>query len=359
MQSSSNWTKLDTNQVPRILANPRVGPPIPFARTSAFAPFVGFLHMIGSPTDRLLRQAHIPATVLNDPEGLVPLFPVYRFMELAARQEHIEDLGMVVGQRSSAFELGAFGQALQGASTVYEYLQTGIRLIGGLSRGTRLWLSTEGNFLRVNQYLTGPPGIGRCVADVYTLVVTLSMLRRFIGPTWSPGEIRLLAGDEALLGDQQFLGDTSIISGQSHSSFTISRSLMILPVSRSGTEVAQANGALPVADKPMPADFMNSIEQLIVSLVADGYPTIQTAAEAAGMSSRTLQRRLAEAGITYTNLVTVNRIRLARNWLTVSDIPIAEIAATLGYTDASNFARAFRRQAGMSPEAYRRSQAQG
>jgi AraC-like DNA-binding protein len=36
---------------------------------------------------------------------------------------------------------------------------------------------------------------------------------------------------------------------------------------------------------------------------------------------------------------------------------VAEIAATLGYTDASNFARAFRRQTGMSPIGYRRSRA--
>jgi AraC-like DNA-binding protein len=46
-------------------------------------------------------------------------------------------------------------------------------------------------------------------------------------------------------------------------------------------------------------------------------------------------------------------MRLAARWLAHSDKPIAEIAFDLGYQDASNFTRAFRRQIGASPQAFR------
>lgn len=75
------------------------------------------------------------------------------------------------------------------------------------------------------------------------------------------------------------------------------------------------------------------------------------------MSSRTLQRRLAVVGLSYTGLVSTSRLRLAKYWLTESDMPIAEIATMLGYNEATNFARAFRRQTGISPAGYRRIQA--
>ena len=39
-------------------------------------------------------------------------------------------------------------------------------------RGTQLWLTSEGGVLRVNQYPKGPAGLGRCVADPYTRVLT-------------------------------------------------------------------------------------------------------------------------------------------------------------------------------------------
>jgi AraC-like DNA-binding protein len=347
--------RIDPQQVSASTARQHSGPAIPFVRASAFTPLVGFLNGMGAPVDRWLHRAHISTLLISDPEALVPLFPVYRFIELAARHEHLEDLGRLAGQDSSAFDLGAFGHALTGASNVHEYVCMGIRLIGELSRGTRLWLSSEDDMLRINQHLAGPPGLGRCIADVYTLTLTISMLRRFIGPAWSPGEVRLMAGDEGLWGDRDILGDASLIIGQRHSSFTIARSVMNLPVRRDNAGVIPGNAASRGAARLMPSDFTTSTRQLVECLLQEQCPGIQIAAEAAGMSSRTFQRRLGEAGLSFTGLVTECRLRLAREWLAVSEIPVAEIAATLGYNDASNFSRAFRRQTGRAPVAFRRS----
>jgi AraC-like DNA-binding protein len=348
---------LDPRQTPNGSTALYTGAPIPFVRANALAPFVSFLNTIGAPVDRLLRQAQLSHDLLHDPEALMPLILGYRFLEMAARKEQMEDIGVVVGQHSSAFDLGRYGAALQGVPTVYEYLQNGVRLIGDHSSGTRLWLKLEGDALRLNQYLTGPPGPGRCMADLYTLVITINTLRNMIAPTWSPGEVRLLAGDEVLLGDRRVFGDALLITGQRHSSFTIPRSLLQLPVRSQGAKATPATPLMPVSSRPMPADFKTSAEQLIATLLVDGHLGILTTAEAAGMSPRTLQRRLAEAGVSYSGLVAATRLRMAKTWLTKSDLPISEIAATLGYNEASNFARAFRRETGLSPAAYRRSPA--
>jgi len=185
-----------------------------------------------------------------------------------------------------------------------------------------------------------------------TLLVTISTLRRIVCPSWNPDEVRLLAGDEALLGGSDVFGDVPLVISQTHSSFTIARRLMQLPVPPLATG-ATASTRQP-AGVPMPLDFKASAEQLIASLSIEGYPGIETAAEAAGLSPRTLQRRLAEVGLTYGGLVSASRLRLAKTWLTESEMPVAEIAATLGYSEATNFVRAFRRQTGISPAAFRR-----
>jgi len=359
MSSLSAKTKHNARQPSAAVTGLHAGAPIPFVRTNALAPFISFLNAIGTPVERLLGQARIPSALLDDSEALLPILSGYRFIELAARQEQMEDIGVVVGQRASVFERGAFGAALQGASTVYEYLRIGVRLIGEHNTGIRFWLKPEGEALRLNQHLKGPPGLGRCIADLHTLVITISTLRRMIGPSWSPAEIRLLVGDEALLGNSDVLGDAQLITGQRHTSFTISRALMELPVTTGYTGATLGKGTCLGESQPMPADFKVSIEQLILSLLSDGYPHIETAADLAGMSSRTLQRRLTAAGVTYASLVAASRFRLAREWLTKSDMQIAEIASALGYTAASNFARAFRQQTGLSPVSYRRNPLQG
>jgi AraC-like DNA-binding protein len=337
-------------------ANNHGGRVLPFTRANAFVPFTGFLDSLGSPTQRLLQKARIPGALLEDPEALVPVNMAYRFLESAVHLEGIDDLGLRVAQQADAFQLGTYGTRLQRAKTVAEYLQIGISLIGSQSGGERFWLTNEGNFLRFNQFLPGTPGIGRCHADVFTLALTLNMLRRFIGPGWSPAEVCLLAGDEALLGDSGLLGEAALITGQDHSSFTIPRALLSIGVQRPSREKAVNGAGTPEFVPPMPSDLVTSVEHMLIALLEYGQPSIDVAAEIAGMSPRTLQRRLAEAGVTYSGLVTSGRMQLARDWLGATDMPVTEIAAALGYTDASNFARAFRAQTGLSPAAYRLAQ---
>jgi AraC-like DNA-binding protein len=109
----------------------------------------------------------------------------------------------------------------------------------------------------------------------------------------------------------------------------------------------------------MPTDFRASAEELVVVLLSEGCPSIGAVAAAARTSPRTLQRRLSEAGVTYKGLVAAGRLRLAKEWLAESDRPIAEIACELGYIEPSNFTRAFRRETGVTPAAYRRAVLKG
>jgi AraC-like DNA-binding protein len=71
------------------------------------------------------------------------------------------------------------------------------------------------------------------------------------------------------------------------------------------------------------------------------------------MSVRTLQRRLHIAGVTYSTVVDQARFQIASKHLATSARPSKEIAESLGYSDASHFARAFRRLTGLSPQEYR------
>ncbi len=285
----------------------------------------------------------------------MPLHLAHGLAERAARSEGIGDLGLVVGQQTSAFTLGVFGQMLQRALTVYDYLRTGIRLIGSATSGERFWLSTEGARIRVNQFMPGKPGGGHCQADLYTLAITINMLRRFAARSWAPDEISLLAGDERLLGDRSSFGDARIITGQPYSSFTIPRALLKQPISRQPIPRMHPHRTLRRLQPTMPEDFLGSVERLVIALLADGYPDVHLTAEAASMSPRTLQRRLAAAGLTYSQLVTETRTRLAAEWLKSTAMPISAMAASLGYTDVSNFTRAFRRRAGISPRTFRQN----
>jgi len=331
-----------------------LGAAVPFTRACSLRPFVDILETMGAPAARFLQQSGIPAALLGEPEALVPLRLAYLFLEKAARAEGIDQLGLAVGQRASTFDLGVFGGQLRRSVTVYDYLRTGVRLIGSATSGERFWLTREGERLRVNHYLPGKDCIGRRQGDVYTLALTLHMLRRFTDQQWSPEEVCLLDGCEQMVGRADAFGNTRLVTGQAHSSFTIPLALLQKPIPPQVTAAPLQPDSGCRSQPSMPEDLVSSIELVVISLLPAGCPGIHLAAEAAGMSARTLQRRLGQVGLSYSQLLQRARERLAAQWLADSGMSVSEIAGALGYRDPANFTRAFRRKAGISPQQYRK-----
>jgi AraC-like DNA-binding protein len=109
-------------------------------------------------------------------------------------------------------------------------------------------------------------------------------------------------------------------------------------------------GQLPVAPE---LDFPGSLELALRAYVAEGRPSIQFAAEIAGTSVRTLQRRLARHGLSYSDLAQQARFATAARLLEDPDTKVIDVAYSVGYEDPSHFTRAFRRLSGVSPREYR------
>jgi AraC-like DNA-binding protein len=100
-------------------------------------------------------------------------------------------------------------------------------------------------------------------------------------------------------------------------------------------------------------DFASSLAQVIATLLRGGYPDIHLASQIAGLSARTLQRKLAQEGLTYSQIVEKTRLKMAIDYLQDPSFKLVNIAAELGYTDAAHFTRAFKRWTGISPRQFR------
>lgn len=71
------------------------------------------------------------------------------------------------------------------------------------------------------------------------------------------------------------------------------------------------------------------------------------------VSARTLQRQLSALGASFQQLLEEARRSQAITYLTETDDAIEQVAAKVGYGDASNFRRAFRRWTGYAPLQFR------
>jgi len=100
-------------------------------------------------------------------------------------------------------------------------------------------------------------------------------------------------------------------------------------------------------------DVGQQVKETLKRSLAGKRPTLQDVAQEIGLSARTLQRRLTEAGFTFQQLVEDTRRDLARHYLKQPAVELPEAAFLLGYGDANSFFRAFQAWEGTSPGEWR------
>jgi AraC-like DNA-binding protein len=103
-------------------------------------------------------------------------------------------------------------------------------------------------------------------------------------------------------------------------------------------------------------DIVNRVRRLIIEELSSGSLSKRSIADKLNMSTRNLQLKLTAKHTTFQQTLDTTRQNLAFGYIQQSHLAITEIAYMLGFTDASNFTRAFRRWHGRSPSEYRAQQ---
>lgn len=100
-------------------------------------------------------------------------------------------------------------------------------------------------------------------------------------------------------------------------------------------------------------DLGEQVKDALKRSMAGKRPTLQDVARELSLSTRTLQRRLTEAGVRFQQLVEETRRELARHYLKQPSVELPEVAFLLGFEDANSFFRAFQTWEGTSPGDWR------
>lgn len=126
---------------------------------------------------------------------------------------------------------------------------------------------------------------------------------------------------------------------------------LIVPPHREG-------GQAQFISRPVLSDELGRLGKLIdwARNCLDRPHTLQSLAQRAAMSQRTLQRQFREAtGLSPYEWLLRERISLAKQLLENARTPIATICSSTGFASEESFRYHFRRIAGISPTAYRRN----
>jgi AraC-like DNA-binding protein len=328
---------------------------IPLIRSCALFQIVDGLNQLGTPTDRLLNAVNLSPAHVEDSEGLVSLYQSSELLEKAADLEGAEILSIHLGRQTPVSKLGTFGHIIRNSLTLFDLLSTVEQVVRLLNSGEQMTLRWDKDWVWVQHHCQSPKHAPNLQTQRYDLMLYLDVLRMVLGPDWQPSELYLEGPPcRALLSLDEFAG-TYIHFMSPHNAIKVPRSALSLPLQppiASCAAAAQTDYETFHVSAPA-QEFMASLCQLLQALLPKGYPPVTLIAAAAGLSVRSLQRKLADQGLSYSRLVEKVRYERAVTLLQQPDIRLIDIAMELGYTDSSNFARAFERWTSISPSQFR------
>ncbi len=309
------------------------------------------LRELGVPVNGSLEKYGLPPIDELRPDDYISLVAGLEWLRHCRREIELSDLGFMAAERSS---LATFSPRLQAAilnaPSGLTRLDAFLELAPIEQSEVTVRLDREAAGLRVICDLEAfrrHPALG--ASEWIQVHAIVSIVRSVAGRSWAPAEITFMSRDRLPYAALDAYGNTRILCGQAHTSVLVPEHLLATPCS------------LPAVDRgvetaePAAWDFLHALRQVIRPYLRAGCcPGLEDAAALAGLSPRTLQRKLAEHGHTYSRLVQEVRYEVACDLLADPTMKIIDVAFAAGYEHPQHFARAFRQLAGVSPRDFRR-----
>jgi len=312
------------------------------------------LHDFGVDPDPVIREAGLDPRLFDDGTNVIPHAALGRLLTLSVACTTCPHFGLLVGQRATILSLGMVGRLMQHSETLGDAMRALVSNLSIQNRGAVPSLTISGDIALFAFSVYQPEAESADQISDGSIAVAVNAIRALRGSDWRPSEVllpRFAPVDPEpyrrhFRASVRFNQETASIVFPAHD-----LDLRIAgadPMMRSLLEerILQLKSA-------QGSEFSDDIRRLLRTRLTSNHCSADDIAHLLTMHRRTLSRRLKGGGMGYRAITNEIRFEIARQLLQDTQVPLAQIAAALGYSEASAFTRAFRRWSGQTPTTWR------
>jgi AraC-like DNA-binding protein len=187
------------------------------------------------------------------------------------------------------------------------------------------------------------------------IAIGYNILQDLCGHEWAPAQVCFASREPSNARAFQKIFRSPVHFDKEESAIVFARQWLDKPLP--GVDPALRDGVAQAVQSQRArilADFPAAVRRILRKQLLFGAFTMDDIAGLLSMHRRTLDRHLHDHGVQYSELLDSVREDVARQLLRDTAMPIQQIAESVRFSSAANFATAFRRRVGMTPSAYRR-----
>jgi AraC-like DNA-binding protein len=329
------------------------GPPTPAGQFRAFA---DAFERLGHDVDRLLSDIGLRRTDLDDPDGLIPCAAIGALFERALRNKPLKNVGSRLAAETPIGAHGLLDYLILTSDTVGEGWKQASRYLRLLTGAPFLVeLRDDEDPVRVVYHVDASvPTFG----VEYSIALAVFQIREETRSRVSFECVSFTHHLDDVSEFERVLG-CPVRAGASWSGLAMPRESWQMPLRHKDPilhRMLEGHAESITPDVLAKDGLAVDVRRVLESRLANGEMEVDLVARHLGMSTRTLQRRLAAAGLSYQELLDETRREAAERCITNSSLSIGEIAYLLGYSEPAAFHRAFKRWMGITPQAFRQRQ---
>ena len=309
----------------------------------------------GGDVDRVFGRAGIDPEQLRHPTLSLALPSYCQVLEEAARQSGCDNFGLRYGQQFQPQALGLLGYVGLCSATLEDALRNFAAAFPYHQHDTLIRLVDSGECYRFDYQVRHSAILDRRQDAELTMGMALNLLRHALGPDWAPRAVTFEHERPEAWQEHVALFDAPVHFGRPCNSLLVPKHDLqgrAMPGHDATLLFLVQDAIRRLGETAARPDLCEEVRTQIRLTLMHGEPELEDLARRLDLSAPALQRRLRDAGLSFSQLVEQTRQDLAQHYLRQRR-PISELAPLLGYSETSAFSRAFRRWFGVSPRQWR------
>jgi AraC-like DNA-binding protein len=265
-------------------------------------------------------------------------------------------LGLTLGARESLCDWGLLGYAIAASKTGIEAMEVSSRYTQTATNLTRIDIIRLENAYAIQVAPLHPLGALHAFAMEEVFAAAVSICRSIVTEYFNPVELQLTYAEPEYTKQYQKYFNCPIRFNCPSNRLIVSDEDAVRPILTHNPITAQLAKHLCEQELDVQQQQGGLIYEVYCSLLQSpgNFPSLQQVADDMNVSRRTISRSLKELGTSYQALLDQARESLATEYLKTSDLKLEDIAYLVGFSDAGNFHRAFKKWTGRSPSSLRK-----
>lgn len=314
-------------------------------------PFFDALLLRGMGRAEIATQLSISEEAIDDPSVTIPANSVYAFLKWSTVFTGDPMFTARVGQVMASGGWLPLLPLMASSLTLGDFFQKFSLLSSEQNRAATYKLVVEGP-IAIWQ-LTRPSGASKdaAFADAVAAGFFGQLLKLAAQDGWGTGQIIAVLPDPTLV-PRELLPSTSVMMGQVGMNLRFPSNYLSCPMPKI-THPSSTSALLVSTQQEL--SIVERVQQIVELRISEPSLGVENIAKALGLPKWKLQSFLNEQGTSVSVIREDIRCRLAIERMIHTQNTVTSIAADLGYTDSSNFTRAFRSWTGKSPRETRKN----